>query len=66
LYPLRIGIGEDILEELPAEMKSEGDILVAGSEETFMEILRAIFATQKVRRVIEAIIAQSGVDIETE
>ena len=41
-------------------------ILVAGSQDEFMGILRAIFATKKVRRVIEAIIAQSSVGIELE
>jgi hypothetical protein len=66
IYPVMIGTDEDIFGELPAEMKAEENTLVADSEEEFMEILRAIFATQKVRQVIGAIIAQSGVDIEQE
>jgi len=67
MYPLDIIMdGKDVLGELPAEMKGEHNKLVADSEEKFMEILKAIFATRKVRRVIEAIIAQSGVEIEIE
>lgn len=66
-YPLLIGTGDDVLGELPAEMeKGKYDRLVADSQDRFIEILRAIFATKKVRRVIEAIIAQSGVGIEQE
>jgi hypothetical protein len=64
LYPLDIETDRDVLGELPAGMKDEYDILIADSEDRFIEILRAIFATKKVRRVIEAIIAQSSVGIE--
>ena len=63
MYPLTITTDGDILEKLPAEMKDKDDKLVADSEAKFMEILKAIFATQKVRKVIEAIIALSGVGI---
>ena len=49
----------DVLRELPVEIKGEKDILIANSEKEFMDILKAIFATEKVKRVIEAIIAQS-------
>lgn len=66
LYPLHIETDRDVLEELPAEMKDEDDTLTADSEDRFIEILRTIFATKKVRRVIEAIIAQSSVGIEVE
>lgn len=73
LYPLSIYIGGDVFEELSAEVKGQAaatageyqHALKADSEDRFMEILRAIFATQKVRRVIEAIIAQSGVGVES-
>jgi hypothetical protein len=40
--------------------------LVADSEDIFVEILKAIFATEKVKKVIGAIIAQSGVAAEPE
>ena len=71
-YPLDIDTDEDVLMELSVDMgasvKMRGGlrILVAGSQDEFMGILRAIFATKKVRRVIEAIIAQSSVGIEIE
>ena len=51
---------------LVADSESRHPILVADSESRFTEILKAIFATKKVRRVIEAIMAQSGVDIQPE
>ena len=63
-YPLEIETEEDVLGELPAEMKGEDNKLVADSQDRFMEILRAIFATTKARRVIGAIITQSEVGIE--
>jgi len=74
LYPLGIETDEDVLMELPVDVKAYGEmrgrqpkpILVADSQDRFIEILRAIFATKKVRRVIEAIIAQSGVTAEVE
>lgn len=59
LYPLNIVVAGDVLEELPEGLKGEVGGLVADSEERYVEILRAIFATEKVKRGIEAIIAQS-------
>ena len=72
LYPVEITAGEELYAELPDELRSKliddgsGANLIADSEEEFMEILRAIFATKKVRKVIEAIMAQSGVAAEAE
>jgi len=60
-YPLSIGVDDDILAGLPAEMKGTIGHVVANSEDRFIEILRAIFTTEKVRSVIQAIIAQSAV-----
>lgn len=61
LYPLDITVDESVLEELPDDVVLNNmDNLVVSSQEEFIEILRAIFATKKVRKVIEAIIAQSG------
>ncbi len=62
-YPLEIEADESVLEELPPETKDEGGKLVADSQDRFIEILRAIFATERVRRVIGAILAQSSVSI---
>ncbi len=60
LYPLDITVDRSVLEELPDDVEpNDMDDLVVGSQEEFIEILRAIFATKKVRRVIEAIIAQT-------
>jgi hypothetical protein len=72
LYPVEITAGEELYAELPDELRSKliddgsGVKLIADSEDKFMEILKAIFATEKVRKVIGAIIAQSGVGTEPE
>ena len=65
LYPLLITMDSDIFAELLADMGKAAATrtpytMAANSEDSFMEILRKIFATKKVKRVIEAIIAQSG------
>jgi len=66
LYPVTIyEVDEDILKELPTDMKVKDGELSADTQDTFMEILKAIFATKKVRKVIGAILAQSGVGIES-
>jgi hypothetical protein len=67
LYKLWITVDESILKELPAEIlnkSADGNSkLVSDSEEEFMKILKAIFATEKVRRVIGAIMAQLGEEL---
>lgn len=59
LYPLKIQTDADIFEELPAEVKDEHDELLDIPQDRFMDVLKAIFATKKVKKVIEAMIAQS-------
>ena len=80
LYPVGVRIDKALYEELSKRELSKaitskqleeiydgsGVKLVADSEDIFMEILKAIFATEKVRKVIGAIIAQSGVATEAE
>ena len=65
LYPLIITISdESVVSEIPEEMQETRGIFTANSEDNFIDILRKIFATKKVKQVIDAIIAQSDVYIE--
>lgn len=72
LYPVEITVGEELYAELPGELRSSliadrsGVKLIADSEDEFIEILKGIFATEKVRKVIGAIMAQSGVGTKPE
>lgn len=60
LYPLRITVDGSIFEELPDDIEEDEEgYLIVRSQDGFMKTLRKIFATKKVKRVIEAIIAQS-------
>ncbi len=65
-YPLVFSTDSDVLKELPDELEDEQNRLIANTPAEFMDILKAIFATKKVRRVIEAIIAQSSGHTEPE
>jgi hypothetical protein len=80
LYPVGVRIDKALYQELSKRELSKmiaskqieliddgsGFKLVADSEDIFVEILKAIFATEKVKKVIGAIIAQSGVAAEPE
>lgn len=66
LYPLWLDIDESILEELDLHEYIQYDenerAWFVDTQDKFIGTLRMIFATKKVRRVIEAIVAQSGGD----
>ncbi len=63
LYPARIALDdEESVKEIFPWITNSGRVVEAGSEEEFMEYLRRIFESQKTRRVIGAILAQSGVE----
>jgi hypothetical protein len=62
LYPLRIYMDEDILNEILSD-KSETimpSFVVIESEEDFLEYLRKIFGSRKTKRVINSLIAQAN------
>ncbi len=67
LYPLSIYIDSDIIKDLAKNNILTGDpkIKIGGpvivkTEKEFVELLRAIFNTEKTKRVLAAILAQSA------
>ncbi len=63
LYPVQIDADEDIHTEITPEGAER--IIEAASETEFMEILGRIFATEKIRHVIGALLTQIDVVAET-
>jgi len=68
LYPVTIDLGDvewasEVARGIQARVQAEipGTSIQAGTEQEFLECLRRIFASQKTRKVIGAILAQSGV-----
>lgn len=55
LYPLIIDIDDDIRLEI---QNSTADVLVANSEQEFVELLRKIFNASKTKRIMQSILAQ--------
>ena len=64
MYPLDINPDEDVYLELPFEIRQQIENLAVDSEDSFMEILKAIFATEKVRKIIGAIMSLSSAGIQ--
>jgi len=62
LYPARISLGAEWIKEIFPSGTPASTYVEAKSEEEFLEFLRKIFASQKTRQVIGAILAQSGVE----
>lgn len=54
LYPVKIVLDEEISKELSQDNRS----IEANTEEEFMEILKKIFASEKTKRLISALLAQ--------
>lgn len=62
-YPVTFEAGFAVVEDMAKNGSCEIDDvkLIAETEEQFMDILKAILATDKTRQVVEAILAQSVV-----
>jgi hypothetical protein len=62
LYPLRIYMDEDILNEILSDESDtiKSSYVVVESEEDFLEYLRKIFGSKKTKRVINSLIAQTN------
>ncbi|HEU4560333.1 MAG TPA: hypothetical protein VFS20_20960 [Longimicrobium sp.] len=60
LYPVRIMPDSDVARELGVH-PNEGEV-IANNEQEFLDVLAAIFRTDKTRQIIHAMIAQSGDD----
>ena len=58
LYPVKIIANKEIMKELSSGGDNEREILV-NSKAELMEVLKAIFAAQKTRKLITAILAQA-------
>jgi hypothetical protein len=56
LYPVRLSVDQDIALDLHV---SDGDDLIAASEEDFKQLLSKILGSQKTRKVINALLSQS-------
>jgi len=56
LYPVRIALDEAIAKELGVV---RGQTMTASGEQDFTDILQQIFASQKTRQVVEAILSQA-------
>jgi len=64
LYPVDIDVEEEIRKKIPdkfqiVEVERIGKFIVANSEEEFLDILKAIFNSAKVLRVISVLLSQS-------
>lgn len=61
-YPVQFDIGMAVLEDIAENLCCEVvDVeKIANTEDEFIEIIKTIFAANKTRVVIEAILAQSG------
>lgn len=64
LYPVDIGVEEDIFAEIESKVKTHRDedgvsCIGAESEDEFVEVLRAIFNSKKSIQVITALLSQS-------
>jgi hypothetical protein len=70
MYPIRIDLEDDIKKDLKAkltdykEVDKPWNLVLAESEEEFLKVLTAIFASKKTRQVIQAILSQSGAKVE--
>ena len=63
LYPAQIWFDdEESVKEIFPWVTNSGRVVQAKSEDEFLEFLGAIFRSQKTRQVIQAILAQSGVE----
>ncbi len=60
-YPVTFDIGMVVLEDIAENLGCELDKVkvIANTEEEFIEIAKTVFATNKTRQVVEAILAQS-------
>lgn len=63
LYPVKINVDQEIWDEIPAGFKTMTSAMEyyfgAGSEKEFQDILKAIFGSKKVLRVISVLLSQS-------
>ena len=64
IYPVIINIEEDIWKDIPPRFYDQGARtttrqIIAKSEDEFIEILRAIFNSTKVMRIISVLLSQS-------
>ncbi|MBI2909015.1 MAG: hypothetical protein HYX92_15335 [Chloroflexi bacterium] len=70
-YPLRLKANEDVWKDLPSELRDKYRpsvetyltsrlILEVPAEDDFKDLLKAIFRAPKVKRVVQSILAQSG------
>jgi len=61
LYPVKIDVEEEVYEEMPDKYINifKHESIIANSEEEFMEILKVIFNSEKVLRVISVLLSQS-------
>jgi hypothetical protein len=67
LYPVQIDVEPTILKELSSSVRTQTDmyddeVIVAESEEEFIDILRRIFRSQKASNVIASLMSQSDPD----
>ena len=57
LYPVEINVEKEIWDEIP--FRAMEYHVIAGSEKEFQDILKAIFGSKKVLRVISVLLSQS-------
>ena len=57
-YPLEIAVEEEILESLDIEVSNGNTSFDVESEEQFLQALKAIFNSEKTKRVITALLSQ--------
>ena len=59
LYPMKVEVESDIYNEISSKFKSPEQNIGAFSEEDFKNILREIFNSAKVKRIISVLLSQS-------
>ncbi|HGJ66429.1 TPA: hypothetical protein ENS27_13785 [bacterium] len=59
LYPLRVELETDIYKEISPKFKSQKRTIGATSEKDFLDLLKEIFNSKKVLRVISVLLSQS-------